>query len=84
MADMLAGLAKEFAEQFIFAKVDIDENPGLREQYKIENIPTLVVFHDGEAVHTEVGQLQEVEARLVLFRAHRSYHATPTTSAAAP
>lgn len=66
MADMLAGLAREFAEQFIFAKVDIDENPALREQYKIENIPTLIVFRDGEAVHTEVGHIQEAEARTLL------------------
>jgi putative thioredoxin len=66
MADMLAALAKEFAEQFIFARVDIDENPALREEYKIENVPTIVVFRDGEAVHTEVGQLQESEARALL------------------
>lgn len=66
MADLLAGLAKEFAEQFIFAKVDVDEHPGLREQFKIENVPTLVIFKDGQAVRTEVGQLQETEARSLL------------------
>lgn len=66
MADMLAGLAKEFAGQFIFARVDIDENPALREEHKIENVPTLIVFRDGEAVYTEVGQLQEAEVRGLL------------------
>ena len=66
MADLFAGLAKEFAEQFIFAKVDIDEQPALREQYKIENVPTLIVFKDGQAIRTEVGQLQETEARGLL------------------
>lgn len=66
MSDLFAGLAKEFAEQFIFAKVDIDEQPALRERYKIENIPTLIVFKDGKAVRTEVGQLQEAEARALL------------------
>ncbi|MGD8742069.1 MAG: thioredoxin domain-containing protein, partial [Granulosicoccaceae bacterium] len=66
MADMLAGLAKEFAEQFIFARVDIDENPALREEYKIDNVPTLIVFRNGEAVRTEIGQLQEAEARALL------------------
>jgi putative thioredoxin len=48
MADILGDLAKEFAGQFVFAKVDIDEQPGLRDQYNIENVPTLVVFRDGE------------------------------------
>ena len=66
MADLFAGLAKEFAEQFIFAKVDIDEQPGLREQFKIEDVPTLIIFKDGQTVRTEVGQLQETEARSLL------------------
>lgn len=48
MADTLSGLAREFAEQFVFAKVDIDEQPGLRDQYEIKNHPTLLVFRNGE------------------------------------
>jgi putative thioredoxin len=66
MADQLAALAKEFAGQFIFAKVDVDEQPELRAQYKVENIPTLLVFKDGEVVRTEVGELQETELRALL------------------
>ena len=66
MADLFSDLANEFAERFIFAKIDIDEQPALREQYKIENVPTLVVFKDGQITRTEVGQLQETEARDLL------------------
>lgn len=66
MADVFSKLANEFPEQFIFAKVDIDEQPELREQYKIENVPTIIVFKDGEEARTEVGQLQEAEARSLL------------------
>lgn len=66
MSDMLSGLAKEFAGQFIFAKVDIDEQPGLRKQYNIENVPTLLIFRDGKAIRTEVGQLSEEDLRAVL------------------
>jgi len=48
MADVLADLAKEFAGQFVFAKVDIDEQPGLRDQYNIENVPRKSVdLHSG-------------------------------------
>ena len=43
MSDMFAGLATEFAEQFVFAKVDIDENSELKEKYDIQNVPTLKV-----------------------------------------
>jgi len=65
-ADIFSSLAKEFAEQFIFAKVDIDEQAALKQQYNIEHVPTILVFKDGEAVHREVGQLQENEARSLL------------------
>jgi len=68
MTDMFAGLATEFAEQFIFAKVDIDENSQLKAQYAIENIPTLKVIVDGKVVASEEGCLSEEEARTLLKR----------------
>ncbi len=66
MADVLSVLANEFAGRFIFAKVDIDEQQSLREQYKIENVPTLVVLQNGEEVRREVGEMQESELRRLL------------------
>jgi len=66
MADLFTELAKEFAGRFIFARVDIDEQPALREQFKIQNVPTLIVFKDGQAIRTEVGQILETEARGIL------------------
>lgn len=63
---LFSGLAKEFAEQFIFAKVDADEQPDLIKEYKIENLPTLMVFKDGKLVRTEMGELKEDEARQLL------------------
>ena len=64
MADTLSSLAGEFAEQFVFAKVDIDEQAGLRDQYAIENVPTLLVFRNGEVELTQQGQMQEEELRV--------------------
>lgn len=67
---MLSGLwtdlANEFASQFIFATVDIDDHTELRKKYQIENIPTTKVFIDGEVVATEEGQLTEDECRAML------------------
>ncbi|MCB1736203.1 MAG: tetratricopeptide repeat protein [Gammaproteobacteria bacterium] len=62
----LTELAQEFPEQFVFAKVDIDEQPALRKQYRIENVPTLVVFRDGKPVRTEVGELSADDLRVLL------------------
>ena len=66
MSDMFASLATEFAEEFIFAKVDIEENPQLKKQYEIKNVPTLKVLVDGNVVVSEEGQLTEVEVRTLL------------------
>ena len=66
MADVLHDLAHEFAGQFVFVKVDIDEQQGLREQYKVENIPTLLVFQDGKVTFTQAGQMHEEELRVLL------------------
>jgi len=63
---LFSGLAKEFSEQFIFAKVDIDEQPDLGKKYNIENVPTLLIFQNGELKRTEVGELKEKQAREVL------------------
>lgn len=62
----LTDLAEEFPEQFVFAKVDIDEQPELRKQYRIENVPTVIVFRDGKPARTEVGELNADDLRALL------------------
>lgn len=66
LEEKLAALAKEFPEQFVFAKIDIDEQTELSEEYGIKNVPTLKVFKDGEVVRTEEGLMQDEELRAVL------------------
>ena len=64
--DTLAKLAKEFSGQFVFAKVDIDEQPELMKEYGVENVPTIKVFKDGEVARTEEGLLKEDELKDLL------------------
>ena len=66
MAHGLESLAREFAGQFVFAKVDSDEQPDLLKKYEVENVPTLVVFQNGEETFRQEGQMQEEEMRLLL------------------
>lgn len=63
---IFSALAKEFAGQFIFAKVDIDEQPELRKQYNIENVPTVIVFKNGEVARMDLGEFVEEGARALL------------------
>lgn len=66
MADTFSALAKEFAGQFVFAKVDLNEQPELRREYCIVNAPTLKVFKDGEVIRTEEGLVPESQLRRLL------------------
>ncbi|MDH5731768.1 MAG: tetratricopeptide repeat protein, partial [Gammaproteobacteria bacterium] len=66
MEHILTELAKEFPGLFIFAKVDIDEQQELRKQFKIVNVPTLIVFSKGQSQQTEEGVMQEDELRGLL------------------
>lgn len=66
IAEIFSKLAKEFAGQFIFAKIDVDEQQVLKEQFKIENVPTIMVVQNGNASLTSEGLITEDEARLLL------------------
>jgi thioredoxin len=48
MAPILKRLDKEFDDQVIFAKVDVDNNQDLTEQFTIRSIPTLILFRNGK------------------------------------
>ena len=43
-------IAESWMEDVIIAKVNIDEEPKLAAQERIEVIPTLVLYHKGEAL----------------------------------
>lgn len=66
MENTLADLANEFPGEFIFAKVDIDEQQALKTEYAIENVPTLKIFVGGKLVQTEEGLLEESDLRIIL------------------
>ncbi|MFB6106218.1 MAG: thioredoxin [Halobacteriaceae archaeon] len=39
----------------VVAKVDVDRNQRLAQQYRVQGVPTMVLFSDGEAVQQMVG-----------------------------
>ncbi len=55
IAPMVEELATENAGKIKIGKLNIDESPGIAQQYKVFSIPTLVVFKGGEDVERFVG-----------------------------
>ncbi len=42
-------------EGYSVGKVDVDQEPGLAQQFKIMSIPTLLIFKDGKEVQRFIG-----------------------------
>ncbi len=55
LAPVLDEIATEKAGQAKVAKVNLDENPGLAERYRVQAIPTLLYFAGGEVKEMTVG-----------------------------
>ena len=55
---MIAPILEEIAEEhpeYVIAKVNVDEEPGLAQRFGVMSIPTLVVVKGGQVVRQEVG-----------------------------
>ncbi len=55
IAPIISELAAENAGAFKVGKLNIDDSPGIAQQYKVFSIPTLVIFKGGEDVQRFVG-----------------------------
>jgi thioredoxin 1 len=55
IAPILEDLAADFAGSVNVHKVDIQENPSVRETMKVQGIPLLALYRDGKEVDRQVG-----------------------------
>ena len=55
IAPILTEIADEHGDKVRIAKVNVDENPSLAQDFSVMSIPTLIVFKDGEPVKRLVG-----------------------------
>lgn len=69
---LLAPIVQEYAaeakDSAVIAKVDVDANVSLAEQYQVNELPTLVVFYRGKEVDRIVGLVDQGEIREVMSR----------------
>jgi len=69
---MLAPTIDELAEAYEgrakVGKVDVDQAAGLASQFGIQNIPTVVLFHQGQAVERIVGAKHKRDYQTALDR----------------
>lgn len=56
---IIGELADEFQGRAVIAKVNVDENSKLSEEYGVSNIPTIVILKNGVEVSRAVGFRQK-------------------------
>ena len=57
MAPALEAVAADMKGKVKIAKLDVDQNPAVTQKYKIQAMPTLMIFKDGKVAAQRVGAL---------------------------
>lgn len=57
VAPILEELSETFADRLVVAKVDVDRSPMVAMRYRVQSIPTMALFIDGQPVQAVQGAL---------------------------
>ena len=55
LAPVLEELAADLGDGVVIGKVDVDECPELARQFNVMNIPTLILFKNGQIIDRQMG-----------------------------
>jgi len=65
-APIFEKLQQEHANEFVFVKVNVDENPSIAQRYRITGIPTTLFIKNEKVVHKIVGAVNQEYMERVL------------------
>ena len=66
MKPVLEELKKKMGNKIIIQKIDIDKNISLSSEYRIQSVPTLVLWKQGEIIWRQSGALSLNELEQIL------------------
>ena len=67
MKPVLEELKKKIGNKIIILKIDIDKNISLSSEYRIQSVPTLVLWKQGEIIWRQSGALSLNELEQILL-----------------
>jgi thioredoxin 1 len=66
MKPILEDLKSKMGENVRIIKIDVDKNPAIAAQYRIQGVPTLMVFKQGVSKWRQSGVLSAAELQKVI------------------
>ncbi len=66
MAPILVELHRRMEGRLRIVKIDVDRNPAVAQTYRVQGVPTLALFRNGEILWRQSGVLPAAELQRVL------------------
>jgi thioredoxin len=66
LSPLLDRVAGGYTDKIKFVKINVDESPGLAQNFQVQAIPTLIFFKDGKVADRVTGLLPEADLKAKL------------------
>lgn len=66
MAPLMDWAAREYGKQLIVGKMEADPNPHTRDKYRIQGLPTLILFRGGKELGRFEGAMNQAHLKAFL------------------
>ena len=66
MHPVLDGLKQELGDSIRIVKLDVDKNEALASAYRIQSVPTLMLFRSGQVVWRQSGALRHNDLKAII------------------
>jgi thioredoxin 1 len=62
-------IAEEYKDVILVTKVDVDVNSDISSEYRVRNIPAILIFKNGEVFDKKIGESSVTEYKTMINRA---------------